>query len=116
MKFHPRTLRPSQSLYTSRTTYKVIDTCQVLQRCNRVDARIVNHKTKRVVTLKMSCPWVSNGEKKNEEKTAKYDPLRWELNSSSLVTKQNNTTSPLMPLGVSREMDTNNVRDCGEQK
>ena len=43
-------------------------------RCNRVDARIVNHKTKRIVTLEMSCPWISNREKKNEEKTVKYPP------------------------------------------
>ena len=43
-------------------------------RCNRVDARIVNHKTKRIVTLEMSCPWVSNREKKNEEKTVKHSP------------------------------------------
>ena len=27
----------------------------------------------------MSCPWVTNREKKEEEKTAKYGPLRWEL-------------------------------------
>ena len=27
----------------------------------------------------MSCPWVTNREKKEEEKTTKYGPLRWEL-------------------------------------
>ena len=27
----------------------------------------------------MSCAWINNGEKKDEEKTLKYDPLRWEL-------------------------------------
>ena len=27
----------------------------------------------------MSCPWVPNREKKKEEKTTKYGPLRWEL-------------------------------------
>ena len=27
----------------------------------------------------MSCPWVTNWEKKEEEKTTKYGPLRWEL-------------------------------------
>ena len=27
-------------------------------RCNRVEARIVNHKCKRVVTLEISSPWV----------------------------------------------------------
>ena len=42
--------------------------------CNRVDARIVNHETKRVITLEMSCPWVQNREKKNEEKNVKYAP------------------------------------------
>ena len=58
-------------------------------RCNRVDARIVNHKTKRIVTLEMSCPWISNREKKNEEKTVKYPPPPYvgNQNSSSLVTK-----------------------------
>ena len=48
-------------------------------RSNRVDARIVNHKSKQVITLEMSCPWVNNREKKSEEKTFKYGPLRWEL-------------------------------------
>ncbi|PFX19648.1 hypothetical protein AWC38_SpisGene15931 [Stylophora pistillata] len=48
-------------------------------RCNRVDARIVNHMCKRVVTLEMSCPWVNNRTRKDEEKTLKYGPLRWEL-------------------------------------
>ena len=48
-------------------------------RCNRVDARIVNHKCKRVVTLEMSYPWVNNRKRKEEEKTFKYGPLRWEL-------------------------------------
>ena len=32
-----------------------------------------------IITLGMSCPWVTNREKKEEEKTAKYGPLRWEL-------------------------------------
>ena len=35
-----------------------------------------NHVLKRVITLEMSCP---NREKKKEEKTTKYGPLRWEL-------------------------------------
>ena len=42
-------------------------------RANRVDARFVNHVSK------ISCPWISNREKKSEEKTMKYGPLRWEL-------------------------------------
>ena len=48
-------------------------------RANRVDARIVDHQAKTVTTLKMSCPWIQNREKKDEEKVLKYGPLRWEL-------------------------------------
>ena len=48
-------------------------------RTNRVDAHIINHESKRVITLKMSCPWVTNRKKKKEEKTMKYGPLRWKL-------------------------------------
>ena len=29
--------------------------------------------------MEMSCPWVSNRQKKTSEKTMKYAPLRWEL-------------------------------------
>ena len=29
--------------------------------------------------MEQSCPWVTNREKKKEEKTTKYGPLRWEL-------------------------------------
>ena len=76
-------------------------------RCNRVDARIVNHKTKRIVTLEMSCPWVSNREKKNEEKTVKYAPLRWELKKQfpGYEVKQHNIIIDAL-VGWSREMDT----------
>ena len=31
------------------------------------------------MTTEMSCPWNNNPEKKSEEKTMKYGPLRWEL-------------------------------------
>ena len=41
-------------------------------RANRVGARIINHVSKPVNTLEMSCPWVTNREKKKEEKTTKY--------------------------------------------
>ena len=47
-------------------------------RVNKVDARIINHKTKQVITLEMSCPWIGDREKKSEEKTLKCGPLRWE--------------------------------------
>ena len=35
---------------------------------NRVDARFVNHVSKKVMTIEMSCPWISNREKKSKEK------------------------------------------------
>ena len=41
-------------------------------RANRVDARVVNHVSKKVMTVEMSCPKISNREKKSEEKTMKY--------------------------------------------
>ena len=44
-----------------------------------MDARIVNNRDKQVIALEMSCPWVSNRDKKTSEKTMKYAPLRWEL-------------------------------------
>ena len=44
-----------------------------------MDARIVNHRGKIVSTIEMSCPWVQNRCQKDEEKTLKYEPLRWEL-------------------------------------
>jgi len=34
--------------------------------------------SKKVMTIEMSCPWISNREK-SEEKTIKHGPLRWEL-------------------------------------
>ena len=48
-------------------------------KANRVDSRFVDHKSKKVMPVEMSCPWINNREKKDEEKTLKYDTLRWEL-------------------------------------
>ena len=48
-------------------------------RADQVDAMVVNHESKKVMTIEMSCPWISYREKKSEEKTMKYGPLRWEL-------------------------------------
>ena len=44
-----------------------------------MDARFVDHKGKKVWAVEMSSPWVGNLGKKDEEKTAKYGTLRWEL-------------------------------------
>ena len=48
-------------------------------RQNRVDARFIDHKEKVVHAVEMSCPWIDNRSKKDEKKTIKYGPLRWEL-------------------------------------
>ena len=48
-------------------------------KANRVDARFVDHKNKKVWAVEMSCPWMEDREKKSEEKTVKYGPLRFEL-------------------------------------
>ena len=37
-------------------------------RSNGVDARIVNHKTKRIVILKISCPWVRQQQREEERR------------------------------------------------
>ena len=46
---------------------------------NRVDARFVDHRNKKVWAVEMSCLWMEHREKKSEEKTVKYGPLRFEL-------------------------------------
>ena len=43
-------------------------------------ARFIDHEKKRVLGAEMSCPWTENREKKQKEKTTKYDgSLRWKL-------------------------------------
>ena len=39
----------------------------------------MNHVSKKLTTIEMSCPWIKNREKKSNEKTMKYGLLRWEL-------------------------------------
>ena len=46
-------------------------------KASRVDAHIINHKSKQVITLGLQT--VRKGK---EEKATKYGPLRWELNKS----------------------------------
>ena len=46
---------------------------------NRIDARVVDKQKKKVLLLEMSCPWMANRKQKEEEKTSKYAPLRWEI-------------------------------------
>ena len=44
---------------------------------NRIDARDVEKK--RVLLSEMSCSYMANRKEKEEEKTTKYAPLRWEI-------------------------------------
>ena len=48
-------------------------------RANRIDARVVDKQKKKVLLLKMSCPWMANRKQKEGEKTSKYAQLRWEI-------------------------------------
>ena len=48
-------------------------------RANRVDARFVDKGSKIVTVVEMTCPWTENRHENNQEKTQKYDALRWEL-------------------------------------
>ena len=51
-------------------------------RANRVDARIINHETRSVTALKMSCPWLDNRSTKDAEKILKYGPYSRSSSSS----------------------------------
>ena len=42
-------------------------------RANRLDARIINHESKRVITLEMSCLWLQTGRKKRRRKPRNTD-------------------------------------------
>ena len=48
-------------------------------RANRIDVRIIEKETQIVKIIEMSCRWIENRKQKNQEKTTKYAPLRWEL-------------------------------------
>ena len=58
-----------------------------LARENRVDARFVDHKAKKLLIVEMSCHWVDNRSQKDTEKTDKYGPLRLELSKLCPVYK-----------------------------
>lgn len=54
-----------------------------------MDTRFVDHKTKKVWAVEMSCPWIEHREKKSEERTELSKPpsldfsrgIAWELNT-----------------------------------
>ena len=70
---------PNQRTKVKRSNWDVSAYAEQQEvRMNKVDAYIINHKTKQVITLEMSCALIANREKKSEEKTLKYGPLRWE--------------------------------------
>ena len=45
---------------------------------NRIDARVVDKPKKEVLLLEMSYSWMANTKQKEEDKTSKNAPLRWE--------------------------------------
>ena len=48
-------------------------------RTNRIDVRVVDKQKKKVLLLEMSCPWLANRKQKEDEKTSRYAPHRWEI-------------------------------------
>ena len=74
-------------------------------KANRVDARFVDHKSKKVMAVEMSCPWINNREKKDEEKTLKYGPLRWELKQQFLGSVEQYNVIIDILAGWSRDLD-----------
>ena len=66
-----------------------------------MDARIENHKCKGAVNLEMSCPWINNRRRNNEEETR-----RWELRQQfpGYEVKQYNIVTDSL-VGWSRELD-----------
>lgn len=52
---------------------------RIYVRSNRVDARFIHHKNKKVLLVEMSCPEINKRDKKDKEKTKKYGALRLEL-------------------------------------
>ena len=86
-KIEPKPLHESQDVQAFSDISVFAEHNEV--RANRVDGRIVNHREKTVSTIEISCPWVENRGKKNEEETLKYGPLRWELKAQSKVYKIN---------------------------
>ena len=75
-------------------------------KANRADAQFVDYKSKKVMAVEMRCPWINNRATKDEEKTLKYVPLRWELKQQfpGYRVEQYNVIDGLG--GWSRDLDT----------
>ena len=86
-------------------------------RANRVDARFMNHMSKKVMTTEMSCPRISTRKKKREEKTKKYAPLRWSLRRNTKVTRCTSITSSWKCLagGPNRQRLVSNIVGAGKK-
>ena len=52
-------------------------------RTNRVDARVVNHESKKVMTIETSCPGISNREK--EERGENYEVWSLEVGTEGAI-------------------------------
>ena len=64
-------------------------------RANRVDARIIDHKEKKVLLVEVSCPWIDNREKKEAEikRWKSTDPYASNLSSVTQIIGSYNLTS-----------------------
>ena len=83
-------------------------------RVNRADACLISHRTKQVIILEMSCPWIGKKEKKSDEMTlevsttemgAKGMLRRIELQQYNIITDTLGGWSKDLHLDVQR-MDT----------
>ena len=72
-------------------------------RANRIDARVVDKQRKKVLLLEVSCPWMANRKQKEEEKTSKYAPFRWEIRQQYPHYKIAQYNIIIDVLGVSRK-------------
>ena len=64
----------------------------------------------------MSCPWIENREKKDEEKSVKYGPLRWSYKIDTLDIHSTSTILSWTCLGVGQELWQKDYGSCWEKK
>ena len=85
----PKTPKPEYKNDRASTSWDVPVYAEKTElRGYRIDARVVDKKENKVLPLKMNCLLMANRKQKEEEKTSKYAPLRWE-------TRQQVPTFPL---------------------
>ena len=69
---------PKTQAFCDIPLFAAVENTHVQQ--NKVDTKFIIHKGKVVHAVQMTCPWIDNRSRKEEEKTLKHGPLKWELN------------------------------------